>query len=134
MSFQRCCRDAEVGDREDQVVRAAVLHPLERSLRPDVAPEADVVRVRELVDRHERRADRTVGVEALAERELGWLAGQLHDPVLTKDAIAGRIRRLLAMADKRVGRDLFLGNTIVWLLGPQSSYTSGAILDVSGAR
>src|SRR6476619_2998237 len=27
--------------------------------------------------------------------------GQPHDPVLTKDAIAGRIRRLLAMADKR---------------------------------
>ena len=27
--------------------------------------------------------------------------GQLSDPVLTKDAIAGRIRRLLAMADKR---------------------------------
>ena len=27
--------------------------------------------------------------------------GQLHDPVLTKDAVAGRIRRLLAMADKR---------------------------------
>jgi DNA-binding protein WhiA len=27
--------------------------------------------------------------------------GQLHEPVLTKDAIAGRIRRLLAMADKR---------------------------------
>jgi len=27
--------------------------------------------------------------------------GQLHDPPLTKDAIAGRIRRLLAMADKR---------------------------------
>ena len=27
--------------------------------------------------------------------------GQRHDPVLTKDAIAGRIRRLLAMADKR---------------------------------
>jgi DNA-binding protein WhiA len=26
--------------------------------------------------------------------------GQLHDPPLTKDAIAGRIRRLLAMADK----------------------------------
>jgi DNA-binding protein WhiA len=26
--------------------------------------------------------------------------GQLHDPALTKDAIAGRIRRLLAMADK----------------------------------
>jgi DNA-binding protein WhiA len=27
--------------------------------------------------------------------------GQLHEPVLTKDAITGRIRRLLAMADKR---------------------------------
>jgi hypothetical protein len=27
--------------------------------------------------------------------------GQLHEPPLTKDAIAGRIRRLLAMADKR---------------------------------
>jgi DNA-binding protein WhiA len=27
--------------------------------------------------------------------------GQLHDPPLTKDAIAGRIRRLLAMADRR---------------------------------
>lgn len=27
--------------------------------------------------------------------------GQLHEPTLTKDAIAGRIRRLLAMADKR---------------------------------
>jgi DNA-binding transcriptional regulator WhiA len=26
--------------------------------------------------------------------------GALHDPPLTKDAIAGRIRRLLAMADK----------------------------------
>ncbi|OLT37264.1 DNA-binding protein WhiA [Actinomadura sp. CNU-125] len=29
--------------------------------------------------------------------------GQLADPPLTKDAIAGRIRRLLAMADKRAG-------------------------------
>ncbi len=27
--------------------------------------------------------------------------GQLHEPPLTKDAIAGRIRRLLATADKR---------------------------------
>lgn len=27
--------------------------------------------------------------------------GRLHEPALTKDAIAGRIRRLLAMADKR---------------------------------
>ena len=27
--------------------------------------------------------------------------GQLHEPPLTKDAVAGRIRRLLATADKR---------------------------------
>ena len=27
--------------------------------------------------------------------------GQLADPQMTKDAVAGRIRRLLAMADKR---------------------------------
>lgn len=30
--------------------------------------------------------------------------GQLHEPVLTKDAIAGRIRRLLAMADKHAAQ------------------------------
>ena len=36
--------------------------------------------------------------------------GQLHDPPLTKDAIAGRIRRLLALADKRA-RDLGIPDT-----------------------
>ena len=36
--------------------------------------------------------------------------GQLHNPVLTKDAIAGRIRRLLAMADKRA-EELGIPNT-----------------------
>ncbi|MBA2699742.1 MAG: DNA-binding protein WhiA [Nocardioidaceae bacterium] len=36
--------------------------------------------------------------------------GQLHDPPLTKDAIAGRIRRLLAMADKRA-QDLGVPDT-----------------------
>ena len=30
--------------------------------------------------------------------------GQLADPPMTKDAVAGRIRRLLAMADKRAAR------------------------------
>ncbi len=29
--------------------------------------------------------------------------GALSDPPMTKDAVAGRIRRLLAMADKRAG-------------------------------
>jgi DNA-binding transcriptional regulator WhiA len=36
--------------------------------------------------------------------------GQLHDPQLTKDAVAGRIRRLLATADKRAA-DLGIPNT-----------------------
>jgi len=36
--------------------------------------------------------------------------GQLSDPPMTKDAIAGRIRRLLAMADKRA-RELGLPDT-----------------------
>jgi DNA-binding protein WhiA len=36
--------------------------------------------------------------------------GQLHEPALTKDAVAGRIRRLLAMADKRAA-DLGVPNT-----------------------
>ena len=36
--------------------------------------------------------------------------GQLADPPLTKDAIAGRIRRLLAMADRRA-QDLGLPST-----------------------
>ncbi|HZK05162.1 MAG TPA: DNA-binding protein WhiA [Actinomycetaceae bacterium] len=36
--------------------------------------------------------------------------GQLSDPALTKDAVAGRIRRLLAMADKRA-RELGIPDT-----------------------
>jgi len=36
--------------------------------------------------------------------------GQIADPPLTKDAIAGRIRRLLAMADKKA-QDLGIATT-----------------------
>jgi DNA-binding protein WhiA len=36
--------------------------------------------------------------------------GSLADPPMTKDAIAGRIRRLLAMADKKAA-DLGIPNT-----------------------
>ena len=38
--------------------------------------------------------------------------GQLADPPMTKDAVAGRIRRLLAMADKRAA-DLGIPGTEV---------------------
>jgi cell division protein WhiA len=36
--------------------------------------------------------------------------GQMHQPPLTKDAVAGRIRRLLATADKRAA-ELGIPNT-----------------------
>ncbi len=36
--------------------------------------------------------------------------GKLHDPPLTKDAVAGRIRRLLALADK-TAEELGIENT-----------------------
>ena len=36
--------------------------------------------------------------------------GQMSDPPMTKDAVAGRIRRLLAMADKRA-KDLGIPDT-----------------------
>jgi cell division protein WhiA len=36
--------------------------------------------------------------------------GQLADPPMTKDAVAGRIRRLLAMADKRA-KDMAIPDT-----------------------
>ena len=36
--------------------------------------------------------------------------GQMHEPPLTKDAVAGRIRRLLATADKRA-TELGIPNT-----------------------
>lgn len=75
---------------------------LRRSARAAVAAGARVQRALEIlgddVPDHLRMAG-TLRVEH-KQASLEEL-GQLHDPVLTKDAIAGRIRRLLAMADKR---------------------------------
>ena len=51
--------------------------------------------------------------------------GQLHEPVLTKDAIAGRIRRLLAMADKRA-QDMGIPDT-------EASLTPDMLADVDEA-
>ena len=45
-----------------------------------------------------------------AKRRPGYANFAVADPPLTKDAIAGRIRRLLAMADKRA-EDLGIPNT-----------------------
>ena len=75
---------------------------LRRSARAAVAAGARVERALEIladdVPDHLRLAgDLRLKHKQASLEELG----QLHDPVLTKDAIAGRIRRLLAMADKR---------------------------------
>lgn len=74
---------------------------LRRSARAAVAAGARVERALEIlgddVPDHLRRA----GLLRLEHRQASLEElGQLHDPALTKDAVAGRIRRLLAMADK----------------------------------
>jgi DNA-binding protein WhiA len=75
---------------------------LRRSARAAVAAGARVERALEILG--EDVPDHLKHAGALrAEHKQASLEelGALHDPPLTKDAIAGRIRRLLAMADKR---------------------------------
>ncbi len=75
---------------------------LRRSARAAVAAGARVERALEIlgedVPEHLRHAGALRAEHKQASLEE---LGALHDPPLTKDAIAGRIRRLLAMADKR---------------------------------
>lgn len=84
---------------------------LRRSARAAVAASARVQRALEIlgpdVPKHLKEAgDLRVGHQQASLEELG----QLAVPPLTKDAIAGRIRRLLAMADKRAS-DLGIPST-----------------------
>ncbi|GAA4227356.1 DNA-binding protein WhiA [Actinomadura meridiana] len=77
---------------------------LRRSARAAVAAGARVARALEILG--EDAPDHLVNAGRLRlEHKQASLEelGQLADPPLTKDAIAGRIRRLLAMADKRAG-------------------------------
>ena len=75
---------------------------LRRSARAAVAAGARVERALEIlgddVPAPRKAAGRRRGQHKQARREE---LGQLHAPQLTKDAVAGRIRRLLATADKR---------------------------------
>ncbi|WP_123304791.1 DNA-binding protein WhiA [Bogoriella caseilytica] len=75
---------------------------LRRSARAAVAAGARVERAFEIlgddVAEHLRQAGRLRLEHKQASLEE---LGQLSDPPLTKDAVAGRIRRLLAMADRR---------------------------------
>ena len=75
---------------------------LRRSARAAVAAGARVERAMEILADEVPDHLRMAGELRLEHKQASLEElGQLHDPVLTKDAIAGRIRRLLAMADKR---------------------------------
>jgi DNA-binding protein WhiA len=75
---------------------------LRRSARAAVAAGARVERALEILGDEIPDHLKMAGALRLEHKQASLEElGQLHDPVLTKDAIAGRIRRLLAMADKR---------------------------------
>ncbi len=74
---------------------------LRRSARAAVAAGARVERALEILGEEVPDHLKLAGHLRLEHKQASLEElGQLHDPVLTKDAIAGRIRRLLAMADK----------------------------------
>ncbi len=75
---------------------------LRRSARAAVAAGARAQRALEILGEEVPDHLRMAGELRVEHRQASLEElGRLHEPVLTKDAIAGRIRRLLAMADKR---------------------------------
>jgi DNA-binding protein WhiA len=75
---------------------------LRRSARAAVAAGARVERAMELLGEDIPDHLREAGVLRLEHKQASLEElGQLAKPPMTKDAVAGRIRRLLAMADKR---------------------------------
>ena len=75
---------------------------LRRSARAAVAAGARVERALEILADEVPEHLRLAGALRVQHKQASLEElGQLHQPPLTKDAIAGRIRRLLAMADKR---------------------------------
>jgi DNA-binding protein WhiA len=77
---------------------------LRRSARAAVAAGARVARALEILADEAPEHLVAAGRLRLEHKQASLEElGQLADPPLTKDAIAGRIRRLLAMADKRAG-------------------------------
>jgi DNA-binding protein WhiA len=84
---------------------------LRRSARAAVAAGARVERALEILGDDAPEHLTLAGRLRIQHRQASLEElGQLSDPPLTKDAIAGRIRRLLAMADKRA-RDLGVPGT-----------------------
>jgi cell division protein WhiA len=75
---------------------------LRRSARAAVAAGARVERALEILGDEAPQHLSDAGRLRIAHRQASLEElGQIADPPMTKDAIAGRIRRLLAMADKR---------------------------------
>jgi DNA-binding protein WhiA len=75
---------------------------LRRSARAAVAAGARVERALEILDGDAPEHLLQAGRLRLEHKQASLEElGALSDPVMTKDAVAGRIRRLLAMADKR---------------------------------
>ena len=75
---------------------------LRRSARAAVAAGARVERALEILGDEVPEHLRIAGVLRLEHKQASLEElGALHNPPLTKDAVAGRIRRLLATADKR---------------------------------
>ncbi|GAA4577524.1 DNA-binding protein WhiA [Micromonospora coerulea] len=84
---------------------------LRRSARAAVAAAARVTRALEILAEDAPNHLTSAGQLRLEHRQASLEElGALADPPLTKDAIAGRIRRLLALADKRA-RDLGIPDT-----------------------
>jgi DNA-binding protein WhiA len=84
---------------------------LRRSARAAVAAGARVERAFEILGADVPEHLREAGELRLAHKEASLEElGKMADPVLTKDAVAGRIRRLLATADKRAA-DLGIPDT-----------------------
>jgi DNA-binding protein WhiA len=84
---------------------------LRRSARAAVAAAARVTRALEILGEDAPNHLTSAGVLRLAHKQASLEElGTLAEPPLTKDAIAGRIRRLLALADKRA-RDLGIPDT-----------------------
>jgi DNA-binding protein WhiA len=84
---------------------------LRRSARAAVASGSRVERALEILGDEAPEHLRIAGQLRLDHKQASLEElGQLADPPMTKDAVAGRIRRLLAMADKRAS-DLGLPST-----------------------
>ena len=84
---------------------------LRRSARAAVAAGARVERALEILGTEAPEHLIVAGELRIKHRQASLEElGQLADPPLTKDAIAGRIRRLLALADRRA-RELGVPNT-----------------------